>query len=442
MTRKGKQKRISYPSLLVGTMVIIGFAAFILGSGVGKVCAVTVNGKTIAYAQSKGQAQEALAKLAARKTKELAQDVMVDGKVEFKTVSKSENAYDDKKLADALNSKLNFITEGIVVKINGTPQFRFKNRDITDRFIKQLRNKYSTGENCKISFDEKVETLNRKVNIKKLNTVEEAMRLAGQGRGQPEIHIIEEKDTLWDLAVANNTTVDRLKSLNPGVDENLRPGDELKVSGSAPLLTVIASYETIEQEKIPFGTQYRSDASLPMGTRKIIQQGTEGLKKVTYKVTAKNGKITEKTVLNENTIENSEPRIIKQGTKLTYSSRGGRLAWPVSGSITSRFGPRWGGKHRGIDIAAGYGIPIRAAAPGQVVSADWQGGYGRMVVISHGNGIVTRYAHMSAFGVQKGQTVNKGQIIGKVGTSGNTTGPHVHLEVLKNGAQTNPLNYL
>lgn len=65
-----------------------------------------------------------------------------------------------------------------------------------------------------------------------------------------------------------------------------------------------------------------------------------------------------------------------------------------------------------------------------------------MVVISHGNGTVTRYAHMSAFGVQKGQTVSKGQIIGKVGTSGNTTGPHVHLEVLKNGAQTNPLNYL
>ena len=121
------------------------------------------------------------------------------------------------------------------------------------------------------------------------------------------------------------------------------------------------------------------------------------------------------------------------------------LIRPISGTITSRFGSRESirsSPHRGLDIAAPTGTPIKAAAAGTVVSAGYSGSYGNMILISHGNGVQTLYGHCSVLNVSKGQAVSQGQIIGKVGTTGNVTGPHLHLEVRINGVLYNPQNYV
>ncbi len=128
----------------------------------------------------------------------------------------------------------------------------------------------------------------------------------------------------------------------------------------------------------------------------------------------------------------------------------GTFAWPLNGGeISSFFGYRadpfgrgGGDYHPGLDIAANYGEPVKAAASGVVEMAAWNGGYGRYVRIDHGNGMQTAYGHMSAIVAQVGQTVRKGDIIGYVGSSGASTGPHVHFEVLKAGEQDNPLIYV
>ena len=120
----------------------------------------------------------------------------------------------------------------------------------------------------------------------------------------------------------------------------------------------------------------------------------------------------------------------------------GRLAWPTKGRITSRFGRRWGRLHKGIDIANSKGTPIYAADSGTVTFAGRQGGYGRMVKISHGGGLTTLYAHMSSIKVKSGQKVSKGQVIGYMGSTGNSTGPHLHFEVRVNDNPKNPLKYL
>jgi murein DD-endopeptidase MepM/ murein hydrolase activator NlpD len=117
------------------------------------------------------------------------------------------------------------------------------------------------------------------------------------------------------------------------------------------------------------------------------------------------------------------------------------LIWPVSGSVTSTFGMRWGRMHNGIDIAAPYGTPIRAAASGSVISAGWMGGYGNLVVIDHGGGLATAYAHLSSIAVGGG-AVAQGQTIGYVGCTGSCTGDHVHFEVRVNGSAVDPLGYL
>jgi len=120
--------------------------------------------------------------------------------------------------------------------------------------------------------------------------------------------------------------------------------------------------------------------------------------------------------------------------------------WPVAGRITSGFGLRvhpilrFARMHRGIDFGAGYGAPIVAAADGQVTLSGWSGGYGRQVRIAHGGGIVTTYSHMSRLVAEPGSLVRRGQLIGYVGSSGLSTGPHLHYEVHRNGTAVNPLS--
>ena len=130
-------------------------------------------------------------------------------------------------------------------------------------------------------------------------------------------------------------------------------------------------------------------------------------------------------------------------------SGGGQFVWPVpyTTNVTSGFGPRWGTNHKGIDISSGgvYGQPIVASASGTVIVADaggWGGGYGTWVSIDHGNGFSTVYGHMSSLCVSVGQTVQQGQVIGYVGSTGDSTGPHCHFEVRVNGVAQDPLNYV
>ncbi|MDI6868389.1 MAG: peptidoglycan DD-metalloendopeptidase family protein [Coprothermobacterota bacterium] len=119
------------------------------------------------------------------------------------------------------------------------------------------------------------------------------------------------------------------------------------------------------------------------------------------------------------------------------------LIWPVGGNITSYFGYRsWGDFHRGIDIGAAYGTPVAAAADGIVVAAEYRGTYGNMILIAHAGGISTVYAHLSGFAVGPGDTVSQGEVIGWVGMTGLTTGPHLHFEVRVGGEFVDPLEWL
>jgi murein DD-endopeptidase MepM/ murein hydrolase activator NlpD len=123
--------------------------------------------------------------------------------------------------------------------------------------------------------------------------------------------------------------------------------------------------------------------------------------------------------------------------------------WPVSGEITDGFGERrnpFGGSssefHTGQDIAIAWGTPVQSTAAGMVTFAGWQNGYGQVVVIDHGDGLTTRYGHLSAYSVAAGQQIGKGQLVGNVGSTGRSTGPHLHYEVRLNDEPVDPKRYL
>jgi septal ring factor EnvC (AmiA/AmiB activator) len=121
---------------------------------------------------------------------------------------------------------------------------------------------------------------------------------------------------------------------------------------------------------------------------------------------------------------------------------GSGLAWPLRGPVTSPFGSRWGRLHAGIDISSGMGTPIRAAKGGTVIFAGVMGGYGNAVIIDHGGGLSTLYAHQSRLATFDGASVAQGQVIGFVGSTGHSTGPHLHFETRVGGSPQNPMRFL
>lgn len=130
------------------------------------------------------------------------------------------------------------------------------------------------------------------------------------------------------------------------------------------------------------------------------------------------------------------------GTPVIGTPSASGFIWPVNGPVTSTFGPRGGGMHEGIDIGVPTGTPVMASKAGVVSIAGWWGGYGYLVDIDHGGGVHTRYGHNSLLLVSEGQAVSQGQVIAKAGSTGHSTGPHVHFEIRFNGRAVNPLNYL
>lgn len=217
-------------------------------------------------------------------------------------------------------------------------------------------------------------------------------------------------------------------------------------------LTVKTTEVITEREPVKFKKVTEKTDQLCLGQEKLKQEGKKGLKEVTRKIMKENGMPVEKTVLEESILEEPQKQIVLAGTREEQQtemvSRGGQrgtgqLARPVSNlRITSSFGPRWGRTHLGVDFGMPLGSSIFAADGGSVIFAGYSGSYGNFVKVDHGNGFVTCYAHCSKITVQTGQAVDKGAVIAQVGSTGNSTGPHLHFEVRVNGRNMNPMNYL
>ncbi len=140
------------------------------------------------------------------------------------------------------------------------------------------------------------------------------------------------------------------------------------------------------------------------------------------------------------------PKPVRRVARATrHLHRAPRWVRPVGAGIVSAYGQRWGRMHKGVDFGAGYGAPIRAVGDGVVIGAGYlasESGYGKIVLIRHAGGDVTAYAHMSRVSVNAGERVRAGEVVGQVGSTGHSSGPHLHFEVRIGGSQVNPLRWL
>lgn len=277
------------------------------------------------------------------------------------------------------------------------------------------------------------------------------------GQTPEETYVAGENETLKTVIENTGVSEETLRLLNPSVDwDNLQNGDEIVTEGGESLINIRKIVTTTSVRDIKYDTVKKRDSSKYSGYRKVIQSGVNGSERVTKTQIYINGELQD-TEYSYETLTEPVDEIVTVGTKTSYggvyigeASDSGFL-WPAPSChrVSSPYGWRSSGWHNGIDLiksgGGALGTPVIASKSGRVeVVQRSNSGYGNMVLINHGNGYKTRYAHMisGSITVSVGDYVDAGQTIGKVGSTGNSTGPHLHFEVIYQGETQNPKNYI
>ena len=206
---------------------------------------------------------------------------------------------------------------------------------------------------------------------------------------------------------------------------------------SAELSVVVTEKQTYDVEySVP--VEYVYNDNLYNTKQNVLNEGSAGVKTIVANVTYKNGKETNRDILQETITKQAEARVIEVGTAVPPT-----FIKPINGgTLSSTFGARWGTVHKGVDWACSIGTAVMASCNGTVIQAGWMNGYGYCVTLKHSDGKCTRYGHLSEVLVSEGQSVSQSDVIALSGNTGNSTGPHVHFEIIEDGVQVNPFTYL
>ncbi|GAB2716960.1 M23 family metallopeptidase [Paenibacillus thermoaerophilus] len=294
-----------------------------------------------------------------------------------------------------------------------------------------------------VSFVEQVETSEAEIQPDQVMKPEELLKKLETGDVAPTKYTVVEGDCVGCIAQKLGISKQVIYDNNPWIkDDMIRVGDVLDLTVLQPSLTVKTVELVEEEQEMHYETEYQYDDTMRAGMTETIKAGSDGKKLVKMRVTKINGLESEYEVVDEKVIVEPVKAIVKKGTKVIKGEGTGKFAWPVVGArISSPFGTRWGKLHKGVDLIGNRNI--RAADNGVVVYAGDKGdGYGKQIVIDHKNGYRTLYGHLSKIGVSVGKVVEKGESIGTMGSTGQSTGVHLHFEIQKSGKVENPLKYL
>jgi murein DD-endopeptidase MepM/ murein hydrolase activator NlpD len=376
---------------------------------------------------------------------------------------------ENQETVDAVIEQVDVTASAAALVIDGKEVVLLKDKDAAEQVMKQIKLDYVSEDDLRkleekkdvkealptlevnesrildVKILEKVSLSNKNVKPDEVSSVKEAVSIIKKGTKEAKKYEVQAGDSLGNIAEKHDLTSEELLNLNSdiAVDSLLPVGKTLNVSAKKPYFKVIVKEEASKNEEIPYEQEVVEDEELPKGETKVKQQGENGEKNIRTITTKENGEIVQAETTHEETLKEPVKHIVIKGTKVTPSRGSGSLAWPaVGGYISSKMGHRWGKMHKGIDIARPSDRTIKAADNGVVESAGWDGGYGNKIVINHQNGMKTVYAHLDSMSVSVGQTVSRGSKIGVMGTTGQSTGVHLHFEVYQDGKLKDPMLYL
>ena len=375
------------------------------------------------------------------------------------TIAVAHHMLDENEMADAIiQSAGDQIGEGTALYLDGELTAVCSDGDALRAYFTSRLEPYEVPDdpNVSVGFNKQVtleDGLYFKDSLQDYADVEKALSDVKQAQ---KAYTVKNGDTLWDIAHKNDLTFRELCALNTNFKgeplnekSNIREGDELIVTKEEAALEVRITRIETREEEVAFAIETTKSNEYTKGTTKVLQEGQNGLRRVTFQnVYDTNNVLVEQTILSTEVIKEPVNKKVVQGTKKVKSSTkfitgSGQFIWPVP---NYRYCSRWyGGRHRGVDICAPAGTPIYASAGGTVTKAGYNKagagtGYGYSVIINHGGGYSTVYAHCLSLTVSAGQTVKQGQLIGYLGSTGRSTGNHCHFEIRLNGSYIPPQN--
>lgn len=335
--------------------------------------------------------------------------------------------------------------KAVALYINGNREAILSSEKDAQEILEAVQTSFlSTSTNTeyeKIGFAEAVEIKEIDTKLGRIMNFEDTFSKIMTGAVAKRIHEVVSGDTFSGIAKKYSISSSDLRMANPGINpERLSIGQEIILTQTVPLLTVQTVEVATYIEPVPFETVQKETDTMYKGEQSVRVQGQNGERSVVARIVKNNGVEISKTELSSSIIKQPVEKVVHVGTKPPPALQGtGSFIYPVTGA---RLTTRYSRYHQAIDLAISSGTKIRAADGGTVISSGYSGSYGYVVRINHGGNRVTLYAHCSKLLVKAGDKVYQGQHIANVGSTGRSTGPHVHFEVIINGVKRNPLDYL
>lgn len=450
VSRKPKVNKVVVYKAISGTIVFLSLASFIFFKINNSYIAysIEVDDNILAVVRNENDFTDALEEIKKQASLLYGQEAILDKEPIFvRTKAKNDEITKYGEMIKSIKAQFDIKLKATAIKIDGEEVIVVKDEETAFRILDSIKNPFVGEREFEydyVGFVEKVEIVKTAVDFGDIMEEEDALRLIAMGTSEEKIHKMEKGENTWTLALKYNLKMDDIMRANPGIDsERLQIGQEISLIVPKPLIS-IETKEYIELvEGIQFETEYEETDVLYKGDKKIIAHGEEGKREIKGYLIKQNGIEVDREIIEEKILSEPKTRIIAEGTKARPATMAtGFFANPTRGRLTSPFGTRWGKKHTGIDIAAPRGTPIYAADAGKVSFSGSKGSYGNLIIIDHENGYQTYYAHNSRNLVKQGQRVYKGQKIAEMGSTGRSTGSHLHFEIRKNDTPINPQSFV
>ena len=451
-TATAGERRLISPLNFFAAAAVIGVAA-IVATVYTPAYVVTQNGVVLGTVSDPQVFEDVVDRVEDRASEILGYEYTLDGEATYDfALTEPENITPTAQFETYLFDRIGEVMKNYVLTVNGAFIGAAQDRAVLDGVLEQVKSAYVTENTVSSEFVGTV-SISHKYTASDVNQDAAAMltALTANTNGQT-VYEVQKGDTFMQIALDNGMTVSEMEALNPDVDINkIYIGQLLNVKEEIPFLSVKTVDNVTYTESIDCPVVEVEDDTMFQGQTKVLDAGTPGEQVVTADIAYLNGVEQERTILSTEVTREATNKVVAVGTKVRPSwYPTGSYIWPVYGTITSKFGYRsvFGSYsyHDGLDIAAPYGTTIKASDGGTVVFAGTgTGGYwsfGNYVMIDHGNGVRTIYAHCSSVLVSAGEHVYQGQAIAKVGSTGRSSGNHCHFEMQINGTPVNPRSYL
>ncbi|WP_252243272.1 MULTISPECIES: M23 family metallopeptidase [unclassified Clostridium] len=389
-------RKMKVIKFIICLTVIFNSIILIANANSNKVFEAYVDGRLVGYIYDKKEFKQIYSEVNEELNKRLGTDVVQDKKVRFKANKESIEKSSEENIKNNIKKTINDEVDAKLININNKDYGIVFNENETSEvfkdFIMKNLNKFNMSLDSVLDteINANVKYSDIKVPISTVNDIEQI--------------------------------VDNMIN-----DENIKVNVKIK-----------------EEKEVTVApkTQIKRDDSKYIGESNI-KEGESGSKRVTAEVTYCNGEKLNENVISEYVTKEAKDKIEYRGSKTPIGAKVTFLQYPTRGRyITSKFGPRWGKTHNGIDIAGNTGDPVTAAFDGVIEDAGVVSGYGNMIKIKHEDGLETLYGHLSSINVKKGKEIKKGDVIGEVGSTGRSTGPHLHFELRSKGTPINPESYI